>query len=70
MVLFSQNFNPRLTLSTNFLIIAPYVIVLERLQKDFDNNSIFNLDPLIPENDYDGIRWKDFFKFKFIFRIR
>ena len=49
------------TLSTNFLIIAPYVIVLERLQKDFDNNSIFNLDPLIPENDYDGIRWKDFF---------
>ena len=50
------------TLSTNFLIIAPYVIVLERLQKDFDNNSIFNLDPLIPENDFDGIRWKDFFQ--------
>jgi type III restriction enzyme len=35
-------------LSTNFLIVAPNVIVYQRLEKDFANNQIFHELPLIP----------------------
>jgi len=35
-------------LSTNFLIVAPNVIVYQRLEKDFDSNQIFYGLPLIP----------------------
>ena len=58
---FHKTLIPNSSLSTNFLILAPYVIVLERLKKDFDNNSIFNLDPLIPDNDFENIKWKELF---------
>jgi len=40
--------NPHSDLSTNFLIIAPNVIVYQRLEKDFASNKIFNELPLIP----------------------
>ncbi len=39
---------PDSTLSTNFLIVAPNVIVFQRLQKDFESNRIFHQLPLIP----------------------
>ena len=35
-------------LSTNFLIVAPNVIVYQRLERDFANNRIFHQLPLIP----------------------
>jgi type III restriction enzyme len=35
-------------LSTNLLIIAPNVIVYQRLEKDFESNRIFHEIPLIP----------------------
>ena len=35
-------------LSTNFLIVAPNVIVYQRLEKDFASNRIFHELPLIP----------------------
>lgn len=35
-------------LADNFLIVAPNVIVFERLERDFANNAIFNAHPLIP----------------------
>jgi type III restriction enzyme len=35
-------------LSTNFLIVAPNVIVYQRLEKDFASNSIFRQLPLVP----------------------
>ncbi|MEF3169230.1 MAG: DEAD/DEAH box helicase family protein [Deltaproteobacteria bacterium] len=35
-------------LSTNFLIVAPNVIVYQRLEKDFANNRIFRELPLVP----------------------
>jgi len=35
-------------LSTNFLIVAPNVIVYQRLEKDFASNQIFHALPLIP----------------------
>jgi type III restriction enzyme len=39
---------PGSTLSTNFLIIPPNVIVYQRLEKDFGSNQIFYDLPLIP----------------------
>ncbi len=39
---------PDSNLSTNFLIVAPNVIVYQRLEKDFANNRIFHKLPLIP----------------------
>lgn len=35
-------------LSTNFLIVAPNVIVYQRLEKDFASNNIFRQLPLVP----------------------
>ena len=35
-------------LSTNFLIVAPNVIVYQRLEKDFGSNNIFRTLPLVP----------------------
>lgn len=34
----------------NFLVLAPNVIVFERLRKDFENGSMFRTDPLIPKH--------------------
>ena len=39
---------PGSTLSTNFLIVAPNVIVHQRLEKDFAGNRIFHQLPLVP----------------------
>ena len=49
-------------LSTNFLIVAPNVIVYQRLEKDFANNRIFHELPLIPPE------WKSGFAQKVILR--
>lgn len=48
-------------LSRNFLIIAPNIIVLNRLRKDFDDLRIFKKDPLIPDNGYADRDWKNDF---------
>ena len=39
---------PGSELSTNFLIVAPNIIVYQRLEKDFASNRIFHELPLIP----------------------
>ena len=49
-------------LSTNFLIVAPNVIVYERLRKDFAGNAIFRELPLIPPE------WKGRFDQRVILR--
>ena len=53
---------PESQLSTNFLIVAPNVIVYQRLQKDFADNRIFHKLPLIPPE------WKGGFSQKVILR--
>ena len=53
---------PGSELSTNFLIVAPNVIVYQRLEKDFANNLIFHELPLIP------LEWKGHFAQKVILR--
>lgn len=49
-------------LSTNFLLIAPNIIVLDRLRADFDGLKIFWNDPLLPDNGYEGQNWQDDFQ--------
>ena len=45
---FHRRLVPDSNLSANFLIVAPNVIVYQRLEKDFANNQIFHELPLIP----------------------
>ncbi len=49
-------------LARNFLVIAPNIIVLDRLYKDFKGLNIFFEDPIIPENGEDGRNWRDDFQ--------
>jgi type III restriction enzyme len=44
--------------ATSFLLIAPNVIVFERLRTDFDGGRIFRVDPVIPPEL--EIFWRDF----------
>ena len=53
---------PGSTLSTNFLIVAPNVIVFQRLQRDFESNRLFQELPLIPPE------WQPHFHQKVILR--
>ena len=62
-MLFPQALRERiLTLSTNFLLIAPNIIVLDRLLVDFDGLKIFHEDPILPPNGYEGQNWQDDFQ--------
>jgi type III restriction enzyme len=49
-------------LSKNFLVIAPNIIVLNRLRKDFDYLKIFKTEPLIPDNGMFDRDWKNDFQ--------
>jgi len=49
-------------LSKNFLVIAPNIIVLNRLRKDFDGLKMFFDEPFIPENGYSDKDWKNDFQ--------
>lgn len=53
---------PGSELSTNFLVVAPNVIVYQRLEKDFAANRIFHTLPLIPPE------WRGSFAQKVILR--
>jgi type III restriction enzyme len=50
------------TLARNFLLIAPNIIVLDRLRADFDGLKIFFNDPILPENGHAGRNWRDEFQ--------
>lgn len=45
-------------LSTNILLIAPNIIVLDRLRTDFEGAKIFYDDPILPENGHDERDWQ------------
>lgn len=48
-------------LAANFLLIAPNIIVLDRLRVDFDGLKIFFDDPIRPDNGFEGRNWQDDF---------
>mgnify|MGYP000933582170 FL=1 len=50
------------TLSRNFLVITPNIIVLDRIRADFDGLKIFYEDPIIPDNGFEGQNWRDDFQ--------
>jgi len=49
-------------LARNFLVIAPNIIVLDRIYKDFAGLRIFFDDPVIPDNGFEGRNWRDDFQ--------
>ena len=59
---FHKMYEPASELSRNFLVIAPNIIVLDRIYKDFQGLRIFFDDPVLPDNGYDGRNWRDDFQ--------
>lgn len=59
---FHKLYEPESELARNFLVIAPNIIVLDRIYKDFKGLDIFYQDPVIPDNGVDGRNWRDDFQ--------
>ena len=59
---FHRTYEPDSALSRNFLVIAPNIIVLDRLRADFDGLKIFFNDPILPDNGFEGRNWRDDFQ--------
>ena len=60
---FHKLYEPDSTLARNFLVIAPNIIVLDRIYKDFQGLRIFlKDDPILPDNGTDGRNWRDDFQ--------
>jgi len=59
---FHKLYEPDSELARNFLVIAPNIIVLDRLRRDFDGLRIFFEDPVLPDNGFDGRNWRDDFQ--------
>ncbi len=50
------------TLSKDFLVVAPNIIVLNRLCKDFNGLKMFFDEPFLPDNGYNDKDWKNDFQ--------
>lgn len=59
---FHKLYEDNSALSKNFLVIAPNIIVLNRLLKDFEGLKMFLNEPFIPDNGYDHKDWKNDFQ--------
>jgi type III restriction enzyme len=59
---FHRLYEPGSELSRNFLVIAPNIIVLDRIYHDFQGLRIFFEDPVLPDNGVDGRNWRDDFQ--------
>src|SRR5271165_3428512 len=60
---FHKLYEPDSGLARNFLVIAPNIIVLDRIYKDFQGLRIFlKDDPILPDDGYDGRNWRDDFQ--------
>ena len=59
---FHKRYEADSTLSKDFLVIAPNIIVLNRLRKDFDGLKMFFDEPFIPDNGFDNKDWKNDFQ--------
>ena len=59
---FHKLYEPESELARNFLVIAPNIIVLDRIYRDFKGLRIFYEDPVLPDNGVDGRNWRDDFQ--------
>lgn len=61
---FHKMYEAESDLSRNFLVVAPNIIVLDRIRDDFDGLKIFFEDPVLPDNGYAGQNWRDDFQLR------
>ena len=59
---FHKLYEPDSDLSRNFLVIAPNIIVLDRIYRDFSGLRVFFADPVLPDNGFDGRNWQNDFQ--------
>ncbi|GAI62858.1 unnamed protein product, partial [marine sediment metagenome] len=59
---FHKQYEAGSDMSSNFLLIAPNIIVLDRLMDDFNGLRIFYDDPILPNNGYEGQDWQNDFQ--------
>ncbi|MCP9234748.1 DEAD/DEAH box helicase family protein [Lewinella sp. JB7] len=59
---FNELYEADSKLSRNFLLIAPNIIVLNRLRKDFEGLKYFYEDPFLPENGWRDHNWQQDFQ--------
>jgi type III restriction enzyme len=59
---FHKLYEPDSPLARNFLVIAPNIIVLDRIYKDFSGLRIFFEDPVLPDSGVGGQNWRDDFQ--------
>lgn len=59
---FHKLYEANSTLSKDFLVIAPNIIVLNRLRKDFDGLKMFFEEPFIPDNGFQDKDWRNDFQ--------
>jgi type III restriction enzyme len=60
---FHKTYEPDSDLARNFLVIAPNIIVLDRIYKDFQGLRIFlKDDPVLPDDGFGGHNWRDDFQ--------
>ena len=59
---FHKLYEPDSELARNFLVIAPNIIVLDRIYRDFAGLRIFFEDPVLPDNGTDGRDWRNDFQ--------
>jgi len=59
---FHKLYESQSQLSQNFLVIAPNIIVLNRLRKDFNGLKMFFEEPFIPDNGYLDKDWRNDFQ--------
>lgn len=61
---FNRLYEDNALLSKNFLLVAPNIIVLDRLKSDFEQARIFYNDPILPPDNYGGKSWSADFEMK------
>ena len=61
---FHKTYEPDSPMSRNILLIAPNIIVLDRLYRDFTGMRIFTEDGALPENGYKGHNWQNDFQLR------
>ena len=59
---FHKLYEANSTLSKDFLVIAPNIIVLNRLRKDFNGLKMFFEEPFFPDNGYNDQDWQNDFQ--------
>ncbi|MGB6229440.1 MAG: DEAD/DEAH box helicase family protein [Litorimonas sp.] len=62
---FHKTYETDSDLSRNFLVIAPNIIVLDRIRTDFEGLKIFFDDSVLPRNGWEGRNWRDDFQLRF-----